>query len=145
MSDKNQAVVRRTIDELWNKGNLKVVDELFTSDHVNNDPVNMVRGADGLREVVKKYRAAFPDCRLDIDEIFSAGDKVVVRWHYSGTHTNVFEGIPATGRRATGPGLSIHQFAGDRIQQTYTVWDALGMFQQLGVVTLPGKASKAGL
>lgn len=145
MSDKNQAVVRRAIDELWNKGNLNIVDELFTPDHLNDDPVNNVRGGDGLREVVKKYRAAFPDCRLEIDEIFSAGDNVVVRWHYSGTHKNTFEGIPPTGRRATGPGLSIHRFAGDRIKESHTVWDALGMMQQLGLVTLPGKTTKAGL
>ena len=145
MTDKNQTVVRRLIDEVWNKGNLKVVDELLTNDHVNNNPMNPVRGLDGTRELVRKYRNAFPDCRLDIDEMFSVADKVVVRWRYSGTHTSQFEGISPTGRHATGPGISIHRFSGDRIQETFTTWDALGMLQQLGVVTLPGKSAKAGL
>ncbi|RPJ76459.1 MAG: ester cyclase, partial [Acidobacteria bacterium] len=40
MSDKNQAVVRRLMDEVWNKGNLKLADELLTPDYVDNDPVD---------------------------------------------------------------------------------------------------------
>lgn len=145
MSEKNESVVRRLVDEVWNKGNLKLIDELFTSDHVNNDPMNPARGLDATREMVKKYRNAFPDCRLGIDDLLSVGDKVIVRWHYSGTHQNTFEGIPPTGRHATGPGITIHRFLGDRIQESFTTWDSLGLMQQLGVVTLPGKSVKAGL
>ena len=54
-------------------------------------------------------------------------------------------GIPPTGRRATGPGISVHRFTGDKINETHVVWDALGMMQQLGLVTLPGKSYKVGL
>jgi predicted ester cyclase len=86
MPEKNEAVVRRLMEDVWSKGNLKLIDEIFTPDCVNNDPMNTTRGPYGARETVTKYRSAFPDCRLDIDEIFSAGDRVVVRFHYSGTH-----------------------------------------------------------
>jgi steroid delta-isomerase-like uncharacterized protein len=144
MSEKNEAVARRLMDEVWNKGDLKLIDQLLTSDHMNNDPMNPGRGPEVLREVVQKYRTAFPDCRFDIDEMFSAGDKVVARWRYSGTHRKPLEGIPPTGRRVKGSGIAIHRFLGDRIQESYVNWDALGMMQQLGVVTLPGKAAKAG-
>jgi steroid delta-isomerase-like uncharacterized protein len=106
--------------------------------------MNPNRGLDGAREFVKKYRTAFPDCRLDIDEMFSVGDRVVVRFHYNGTHKNNLEGIPPTGRHVTGPGIAIHRFAGDRIAESYTNWDALGLMTQLGVVTLPGRSFKTG-
>jgi hypothetical protein len=43
-----------------------------------------------------------------------------------------------------GPGITIHRFMNDRIQESHTIWDALGLMQQLGVVTLPGKATSAG-
>jgi steroid delta-isomerase-like uncharacterized protein len=144
MPEKNEVVVRRLMDDVWSKGNLKLIDELLTPDYVDNDPVNHVRGLDGAREVVKKYRSAFPDCRLNIDEIFSMGDRVVVRFTYSGTHQNTLEGIPPTGRHVTGPGIAIHRFSGDKIKESYTNWDALGLMQQLGVVTLPGKTFKTG-
>ena len=145
MPDNKEAVIRRMIDDVWNKGNLKLVDELVTPDYVDHDPVNPVRGTQALKDVVNKYRSGFPDCRLDIDELFSFGDRVVVRWHYNGTHQNVFEGIQPTGRHVTGPGISIHRFQGDRLIESYTNWDALGFMQQLGVVTLPGKAQRAGM
>jgi steroid delta-isomerase-like uncharacterized protein len=144
MPEKNEAVVRRLMEDVWSKGNLKLIDEVLATDYVDHDPMDTTRGPDGARELVTKYRAAFPDCRIDIDEIFSTGDRVVVRFQYSGTHKNNFEGIPATGRRVRGPGIAIHRFVGDRIKESYTNWDALGLMTQLGVVTLPGNKFKAG-
>lgn len=144
MSEKNESTVRRLMDETWNKGNLHVLDELLTPDHVTHDPMTPSRGLKEVRDSIGKSRAAFPDLRCEIDELLSVGDRVVTRFHYSGTHKNPFEGIAPTGRRVSGTGISIQRFQGDRIQETYTNWDALGLMQQLGVVTLPGKASSAG-
>ncbi len=144
MSERYEQNVRRLIDEAWNKGNLKVLDELLTPDHVNHDPMYPTRGVQELKDNIGKYRSAFPDLRCEIDELLSVGDKVVARWHFTGTHKNQFEGIPATGRRVSGTGISIQRFAGDKVQETYVNFDALGMMQQLGVVTLPGKTSAAG-
>jgi steroid delta-isomerase-like uncharacterized protein len=144
MPEKNEVIVRRLMDDVWTKGNLKVLDEILTPDYVDHDPMNTGRGLDGAREFVKKYRSAFPDCRINIDEIFSAADRVVVRFHYTGTHKGTLEGIPPTGRHVTGPGISIYRFAGDRIKESFTNWDALGLMAQLGVVTLPGNMYKAG-
>jgi len=144
MSDRNEANIRRIVDEVWNKGNLKLVDELFTPNYVGHDPVEPTRGPQGVKDVVNKYRGGFPDLRLDIDELFSIGDRVVMRWHCSGTHLKTLEGIQPTGRRVTTPGISIYRFEGGRIAEDHTNWDALGFMQQLGVVTLPGKVDRAG-
>jgi len=144
MPDKHEAIIRRMVDDVWNKGNLKLVDGVFTADYVSHDPVNPTRGPQGVKDLVNKYRGGFPDLRLDIDELFSTGDRVVVRWHCSGTHLKMLEGIQPTGRRVTTPGISIYRFQGDRIAEDHTNWDALGFMQQLGVVTLPGKADRAG-
>jgi steroid delta-isomerase-like uncharacterized protein len=144
MSEKQETIVRRSIEEVWNKGKLDVIDQLFTNEFVNNDPVNQTRGLAAYKGVVTKYRSAFPDCRLDIDDIFSTGDKVVVRWRYSGTHKGQLEGIAPTGRPVKGTGISIYLVSGDRIREAHENWDALGLMQQLGVVTLPGKVMGAG-
>src|SRR5207247_13133 len=114
MSEKLEAIARRAIEEVWNKGQLDAIAELFATDYVNNDPLNQTKGLEAYKTFVKKYRVAFPDCRLDIDELISSGDKVVVRWRYSGTHKGQLEGIPPTGRRVTGTGISIDHFSGDR-------------------------------
>jgi steroid delta-isomerase-like uncharacterized protein len=144
MSEKQETIVRRAFEEVWNKGKLDAVDQLFTTDFVNNDPMNQTRGQKGFKEVVTKYRNAFPDCRLDIEELISTGDKVIVRWRYSGTHTGQLEGIRPTARRVSGSGITINVLSGDRIREAFVNWDALGLMQQLGVVTLPGKVMGAG-
>ncbi|HEY3381575.1 MAG TPA: ester cyclase [Vicinamibacterales bacterium] len=141
MADKT-TIVRRLFDDVWSKGNVKLLDEIVTTDYAHNDPMNDLQGPDAMKDLVKKYRSAFPDCRIDIDELLTAGDKVVARWRYSGTQTGQFEGMPPTGRHATGPGITIFRFQGDRVQESHSTWDALGMMQQLGVVTLPGKAAR---
>ena len=145
MSDKNEANIRCMVDDVWNKGHVKLLDELVTPDYKDHDPVEPVRDVQGFKDLVNKYRNAFPDCRLDIDELFQAGDRVIVRWHYSGTHRNALEGIPPTGRHVTGPGISIHRFQGGKLAESFTTWDALGLMQQLGVITLPGKTQRAGM
>ena len=111
---------------------------------VNNDPVNPTRGLAAYTNVVQKYHTAFPDCRLDIDELIATGDTVVERWRYSGTHRGMLEGLPPTGRRANGTGITICRFSGNLIREAFVNWDALGLMQQLGAVTMPGRVASAG-
>ena len=37
MSEQNKAIVRRLIEEVWNKGNLSLVDEFFTPNYEHHD------------------------------------------------------------------------------------------------------------
>jgi len=144
MSEKNQAVVRRIFEEAWSKGRFDSLDALMTPDFVSHDPVEPTRGLTQFTEAVRKYRTTFPDLRLDIEEMFSAGERVVARWRATGTQRGPLEGLPPTGRRVVITGISILRFAGERACETFDNWDALGMMQQLGAVTLPGVAARAG-
>ena len=144
MSEKNEAVVRRMFQEVWNDRKLDAIERFFATDYMNHDPVNPTTGLEAYRNVVKTYLTAFPDCRIDIDDLCSASDQVIVRWRYSGTQHGPLEGLAPTGRHATGTGISICRFQGEKIGEAFINWDALGLMQQLGAVTLPGKAAAAG-
>jgi steroid delta-isomerase-like uncharacterized protein len=145
MSDKHEALSRRFIEEVWNKGRLDTLDQFVTHDVQGHDPVNPTKGMAALRDVVQKYRTAFPDLRIEIQDVFSSGDKVVTRWRASGTQRGKLDELPATGRQATVTGITIDRFSGDRIIESYGIWDALGLMQQLGVVTMSGRAAGAGV
>lgn len=145
MSQQNEAVVRRLIEEGWNRGNLAVVDDCLASSYTQEGPLETVRGPEGEKAQITKYRAAFPDCHLEIDELMSAGDRVVLRFSYSGTHRGDLEGIPPTGRSVHGKGIDVMQMSDGRIVASHSQWDALGLMQQLGVVTLPGRVKAAGV
>jgi steroid delta-isomerase-like uncharacterized protein len=142
---QNEAVVRRLFEEGWNRGNLAIVDDCLAKSYTQEGPLETVRGPEGGKAQITKYRNAFPDCHLQIDETISAGDRVVVRFTYSGTHRGDLEGIPPTGRSVQGKGIDVMHMLDGRIVTSYTQWDALGLMQQLGVVTLPGRVKVAGV
>ena len=68
MSEKNEAVVRRMLQEVWNDRKLDAIERFFVTDYMNHDPLNPTIGLDAYRSVVEKYHTAFPDCRIDIDD-----------------------------------------------------------------------------
>jgi steroid delta-isomerase-like uncharacterized protein len=138
-----KAAVRRYYAEIWSKGNTDLIDELFTEDYVNIDPVNpngRLEGRDGLRGLVKTYRAAFPDLDMPIIEQSCDADAGVVTsvWLASGTQLGEMLGVPPTGIRGGNVmGITITRFEAGRIAQDRAVWDALGLLRQLGVIPAP--------
>ncbi len=74
------------------------------------------------------------DGHWEIDEIFSAGDHVVTRWTGTGTHVGELMGIPPTDRPISVEAITIHRIADGKIAEEWTVWDALGLLQQIGAV-----------
>ena len=145
MSQQNEAVVRRVIEEGWNRGNLTVVDDCLASTYTQEGPLETVRGAEGQKAQIAKYRAAFPDCHLQIDELISAGDRVVVRYTYLRDPARRACRHPADRPIGHWHGIDLLHLVDGRIVASYSQWDALGLMQQLGVLTLPGKATAAGV
>jgi steroid delta-isomerase-like uncharacterized protein len=133
------ALARRSFDEIWNNGNLDAADELYSPDYVNHDPVSpeVPPGPEGVKQLAKMYRRAFPDLRFAIEEMLTAGDRVITRWTGEGTHRGALRGLPASGRQARVTGISIHRIAGGRIVETWANWDTLGMMEQLGAAHVP--------
>ena len=60
MREKNKAVARRFLEELWNRSNFAVVDELLASDYDGHSST-VIRGTEGAMAFIPRLRAAFPD------------------------------------------------------------------------------------
>ncbi len=134
-AEENKAVIRRAYDELWNRRNIDVVDELATGDFLNHAaPPDRRRGRQGLRDVVRMFEDAFPDFRYEVEDVIAEGEKVAVRDVFRGTHQGNFMGIPATGNRVTMEAIHIFRFVDGRMAEHWVARDDLGMMQQLGVV-----------
>ena len=134
MSAANEAVVRRFYEEMNNGRKNELAPELFTADHRFHDPqVPTADGPQGVADTVAVYQEGV-DGHWEIEDIFSSGDRVAVRWIGSGTHVGEVNGIPATGSAIRVDALTIHRLEGGKIAETWEVWDTLGFLQQLGVV-----------
>ena len=138
-TEDNKALVRRIIEEVWNQGNLAVVDELSDENVVNHNPPGPpLQGPEAFKQFVLMYRSAFPDTHFTIEDEIAEGEKVVTRWTARGTHKGELMGIPPTGKQVTVTGISIDRFAGGKSIESWTNFDTLGMMQQLGVVPAIG-------
>jgi steroid delta-isomerase-like uncharacterized protein len=137
MSAAGEAVVRRFYEEMCNGRRNELAAELFTADHKLHDPqVPAADGPDGVAEVVAVYQTGVAG-HWGIQELFSAGDRVVVRWVGSGTHVGEVNGVPPTGNAVRVDALSVHRIEDGKIAETWEVWDTLGFLQQVGVLPAP--------
>src|SRR6266487_2414274 len=87
---ENEAIVRRTWEELFNKGNLAAADELIAANFKNHAAPGAPAGPASFKQLVTFYRSAFPDAQFTIEDLLADGDKVVMRNTFSGTHRGPF-------------------------------------------------------
>jgi steroid delta-isomerase-like uncharacterized protein len=139
MSEENKALMRRELEEVWNKHNPDAIDEIYAPDFVHhNAPPGTPNDLAGHKALVAMYLGAFPDLKTTIDILVAEGDIVVERSTGTGTHTGELMGIPATGKRMTVTTIAIARIAGGKIAELWSEVDAMGMMQQLGVIPAPG-------
>ena len=80
------------------------------------------------------FWSAFPDLKLEVHDIFGAGDKVVSRWTISGTHLGAFLGIAPTNNRISIDGIAIDLFEAGVRTDGWAQFDRLGLLRQLGTI-----------
>jgi len=136
MAAQNAELSRRIFEDVWNRKNLSAIDDLISADYVHHDANSpAASGIDGYKQFVNYYMNAFPDAHFTIDDAFTDGQNEVIRWTVVGTHEGELAGIPRTGRRFSVTGITIARIANGKITESWNNWDALGLMQQLGVVS----------
>ena len=135
-AEQNKALARRVLEEMFNKGNLDVADELLAPDYVDHDPAmpEDVHGPEGFKQYVGAYRSAFSDLHLQIEDQVAEGDKVVTRWTSTGTHDGELSGIAPTGKRVTLPGMEIVRISDGKLVEGWEGYDSMNMMRQLGAI-----------
>ncbi|MDQ6806919.1 MAG: ester cyclase [Actinomycetota bacterium] len=140
MSAENEELVRRFFEEFCNDRRADVADEVIAADYIAHGPqAPPAEGPDGIRERVGLYQDAV-DGHWDVQEIISAGDRVVACWIGNGTHRGELMGVEATGRPISVEAISVFRVESGKIAEEWTVWDALGLLQQVGAVPAPAPA-----
>ena len=135
MSTEQQKVNDRVIKEVWNQGNLELLDELCDPNFLLHDGTTAIHGIDGFKRYVERDRLAFPDVHFTIEDEVVEGDKVVTRFICRGTHEGYLVGIAPTGKRMTVSGIVLNRFANDRLMESWINFDTFGMMRQLGVIS----------
>ena len=101
-TDAAKAVVRRNTEEVQNKGNFDVFEELFADDFIDHTPQpGTTPDKAGVRKLYSYIRAAFPDFDAEIHWQLADGDRVTTYKTYHGTHEGHFLGVAPTTARFT--------------------------------------------
>ncbi|HYB03040.1 MAG TPA: ester cyclase [Nitrososphaerales archaeon] len=129
--ERNEKLVRRLLEEGFNKGSLSVVDELVATDYKEHQRDHS-DGREGVKEVIQSLRGAFPDFAFTIEELHGFEDKVWVRLTARGTNLGSFMGRPPTGRKITVDAIDVARFKDGKMVEHWGVPDELGAAVQLG-------------
>lgn len=134
--EENKKIVKEFYEELFNKGNISVIDKLLSPDFIDH---SFGPGKEaGIEEVKKSFKdyffMAFSDIYVRIEDMIGENDKVVSRIRWEGTHVGTFMDIGATRKRVSIPVMDIMIIKNGKITDRWGVEDNLSLFQQLGVI-----------
>jgi NTE family protein len=130
---ENEELVRTLVDEVWNEGNREALG--FLEDdaavlYLDSD-ADLV-GRDAYWEFVSRYREAFPDLEVTIEDVVSEGDKIALRLRLRGTHRGEIFGVEPTENHVDVARMAIYHVDDGRIVETGIVEDTLGLLEQVG-------------
>lgn len=130
----DHAVAMTRLYDLINAGDIDGFGDLLAEDFVEHEEMpGLEPSKDGVKQLFHMYRAAFPDLRMDVQDVLVSGDKAVARVRATGTHEGDFLGMAATGRSVDVQLIDITRFGDDGLaREHWGVFDALAMMQQLG-------------
>ena len=144
MSQENIAAARRVIEEAFNQGNVEVLDEVCADSYVDHDPLLGDQDRDAAKQSIATYREAFPDLHFEIDDIFAADDKVVMRWTGTGTFENELMGLqPNHDPGQPIHGIGIDRFEDGKVAESWSQWDTLQFMKDVGAIPAEAGAPAA--
>ena len=132
----DHAAIARRLYDLISAGEVGAFGELLADDFVEHEETpGLAPTKAGVEAFFRMQLAAFPDLRLDVQDVVADDDKVVARVWYTGTQHGAFMGMPATGKSVDVQLIDIFRFGDDGlVAEHWGVIDLLTMMQHLGVV-----------
>lgn len=132
-STNHQKAARQVFEEVFNRGDFALASELFAADFIAYAFPDL-RGPEGIETIVTGFRNSFSDIEWTIETLFGEGEYVAVRWTAAGTHDGEFRGHEPTGTTVEIPGTTILRFEDNQVAEGWTIFDELGLLQQIGVI-----------
>lgn len=133
--ERNRNLGLRYFNEVWNKGNLSLLDTLLAPNYINHTPsAPTIPGPAGLKPIVSAIRHAFPDLHYKVEQLIATPEYVTMRVTMTGTQTDTLFGIPPSGKAIKVMQINIEKIENGRIAEHWRVTDELNMMKQLGVV-----------
>ena len=127
MAQNNEEQIRFANEELFGKGNLDVVDQIFAPDYVVHAGGKDFKGPGFVRRFIRQLRSAIPDLRVvEVEFLIQAGDTIAWQRTLSGTHKANMMGIPPTEQKVEWRDMVVTRFDGEKIAEEWTISELAG-------------------
>ncbi len=137
MSTESNKTVVRNILNLIENANVNDVGKYYAANWTNHDPsLPPMKGIEGAKQLIGLW-SSLSNRKLTVEDMVAEGDRVAAHFTFSGTHSANFLGIPPTGRSFTVTGTGIFKIVDGKATDNWVNFDALGVFQQLGIDSIP--------
>jgi steroid delta-isomerase-like uncharacterized protein len=118
VAERNKALVRKIVEEMFNRGNLQVAPEIFASDFVDRGHEQVTDkkdGPEGFAQFVKSVRSALPDLNATVQNMVAEGDYVAMWNTATATHRGELFGVPPSGKRINMRDFHFFRFSNGKI------------------------------
>ena len=132
-TEENKATVRRIINELVNKGNLAIADEVLANNYIYHFPTHDIKGPEGFKEFIGMMRTAFPDLHVTIEDLIAERETVAARFIMQGTFKGELMGIAPTGKKLSFPEAVFIRFENGKEVEATAYGNMLSFNEQLGI------------
>jgi predicted ester cyclase len=134
MGQNIRELSRQWFEQAWNQRADALLEEMISPDaaiHGLAEDGRQLRGPKEFAQFRRAFLSAFDDLHLEIQDVLADGDKSVVRFSFSATHTGQGLPIAPTGRRFTSTAMVMLRWRGRQIIEAWNEFDAAGMMRQL--------------
>ena len=120
--------------ELWNGGNIEIVDELYSDNCIyHNADLGDVKGPAEIKEFVKSIYSTYSDFAITLSEPMKLTDRVVFTFMGTGTNDGALgENMPPTGKKMSFTGVSITKIENGKITEEWLYYNQMPIFNMLG-------------
>ena len=124
----NKAIVRRLWEDVWNRKDLAVADEIFSPEYAEHE-----------KSWLREWCSSFPDTNFTIEDMVAEENKVVTRFTVRATHRGTIMGIEGSGNPVEFMGIWIHRLEDGRIVEgkNWGTGDWLSLLHQMGAEIIP--------
>jgi len=127
----NKKLIEEYMEEVWNKKNLKVIDNLFAENAIVHSPLGTFKTPKEMAETVQQWLEAIPDIHVSLLNTVEENGLVVSHWQAKGTHQKMLNGIEARGNPVSYQGTTLHRFENGKVVEYWAYLDSWSLMAQM--------------
>ena len=97
-------------------------------------------GTDEFAAALDGFFTAFPGSRVTVDQVWLAGDTIIVRWIAIGIQEGEFMGVPGSLDTVTWTGINVMRLECGLIVESWSEADHFGRLEQMGLIPIAPEA-----